>query len=448
MTGVVFGCVVPHPPLIVPEIGGGEEARIAATTKAMEELTKELAKSNPQSLLIISPHGSYHPNAMGVLTAPSSRGDLLSWGVRVPEFHFGNDLPFVAALQEEAKAANIPLKSIGEKAYHLDHGVLVPMHFLIEGVRGLPLVPLTFCWLPLSTHFSFGEAIRKAAERVGKRVAIIASGDLSHRLIPQAPAGYDPQGKVFDKKIEKALSRLDSAEIMDLDPELIERAGECGLRSIVILLGALEGLKVKPRVLSYEGPFGVGYLVASFTVEPGVAEKVADKEEKKLHPIVQLAKDTVESYILHRTVPKSAELTPEMRQRAGVFVCLKIQGELRGCIGTFEPTRPNVAEEIIANAVSSAVRDPRFIPVSANELPHISYSVDVLTKPEPVKSVKELDPKKYGVIVESGGLRGLLLPDLDGVNTAEDQIDICRRKAGIAPDEPVKLHRFEVKRYE
>lgn len=444
MKGVVFGCVVPHPPLLVPGIGGGQEARVAATSQAMVELSQELAQSRPDSLVLISPHGTYHSSAMGVLTAPSSRGDLLSWGTRVPEFSFDNDLPLVAALQKEAKRAGVPLKSIGEKSYHLDHGVLVPMHFLREGVKGVLLVPLTFSFLPLSTHFSFGQAIRRAAERLGRRVAVIASGDLSHRLTPQAPAGYDPQGKAFDQKVAKALSRLDSAEILSLDPELIERAGECGLRPIVILLGALEGLKVKPRVLSYEGPFGVGYLVASFAVESLEGKKAAEK----LHPIVQLAKDTVASYILRRELPKPGELTPEMRQRAGVFVCLKIKGELRGCIGTFEPTKPNVAEEIIQNAVSSAIRDPRFLPVSADELPHITYSVDVLTKPEPVRSVKELAPKRYGVIVESGGRRGLLLPDLEGVDTTEDQIDICRRKAGIEPDEPVKLYRFEVKRYE
>jgi hypothetical protein len=136
-----------------------------------------------------------------------------------------------------------------------------------------------------------------------------------------------------------------------------------------------------------------------------------------------------------------------MSQRAGVFVSLKKYGELRGCIGTFEPTRANVAEEIIANAISSATRDPRFPPVNTAELPHLSYSVDVLTKPEPVESQNELDPKRYGVIVESGGQRGLLLPDLEGVNTVEEQISICRQKGGILPHEPVKLYRFEVKRY-
>jgi hypothetical protein len=169
--------------------------------------------------------------------------------------------------------------------------------------------------------------------------------------------------------------------------------------------------------------------------------------EKKLHPLVRLAKETVESYVRERKMPKPKELTPEMKERAGVFVSIKKLGELRGCIGTFEPTKANVAEETMANAISSATRDPRFPPVNAAELPQLSYSVDMLTKPEPVEDQSQLDPKRYGVIVESGFRRGLLLPDLEGVKTVEQQIDICRQKAGIFPHEPIKLYRFEVRRY-
>ena len=169
--------------------------------------------------------------------------------------------------------------------------------------------------------------------------------------------------------------------------------------------------------------------------------------KKQLDPIVKLAKEAVESYISQRRIIKPVELTPEMKERAGVFVSIKKHGELRGCIGTFEPTRANVAEEVVANAISSATRDPRFLQVTAAELDDLQYSVDILTRPEPVKSVKELDPKKYGVIVESGFRRGLLLPDLKGVDTADEQIMICRAKAGISDNEPVKLYRFQVRRH-
>lgn len=439
MAGIVYGCIVPHPPLLVPEVGGGREIEISATTKAMKELARRLAEKRPETVIVISPHGTMLYDSMGIATAKSLRGTMRDWGARSADHDFENDPDMVAALQAEASASGIPLDSIGDREYNLDHGVMVPIYFLIEGMKGVPLVPLTFSMLPLSAHFSFGQAVRRAAERTGKRIAIVASGDLSHRLIRDAPAGYDPMGEVFDKTLIEAIQSYDVPAILNLDEQLIDRAGECGLRSIVILLGALDGLEVKPDVLSYEGPFGVGYLVASFDVK--------EAEGEGMHPLTKLAKDTVEGYVRDSKLPQPSELTPEMRGKAGVFVSIKKHGQLRGCIGTFEPDKSNVAQEIISNAVSSAIKDPRFLPVVAEELPDLTYSVDVLTTPEPVESEKELDPKRYGVIVEKGKRHGLLLPDLEGVDTVEQQIDICRQKAGIAPDEPVKLYRFEVKRY-
>jgi AmmeMemoRadiSam system protein A len=167
-----------------------------------------------------------------------------------------------------------------------------------------------------------------------------------------------------------------------------------------------------------------------------------------MHPIVALAKKTVETYArTGKRINPPKTLTPEMKEQSGVFVSIHKKGELRGCIGTFEPQENNIAQEVISNAISSATRDPRFDPVAADELKDLDYSVDVLTEPEPVPDESHLDPKKYGVIVQSGWRRGLLLPDLEGVNSAAYQIDICRQKGGIAPDEPVRLYRFEVKRY-
>lgn len=166
-----------------------------------------------------------------------------------------------------------------------------------------------------------------------------------------------------------------------------------------------------------------------------------------MHPLAKLAKDTVESYVRNGKATLPSQLTPEMKEKAGVFVSLKKHGELRGCIGTFEATTPNVAEEIVGIAIASATRDPRFPPVAPEELGELSYSVDVLTKPVPVSNKKALNPKKHGVIVERGWRKGLLLPDLEGVDTVDQQIEICRQKAGISPREPVKLYCFEVRRY-
>jgi len=171
------------------------------------------------------------------------------------------------------------------------------------------------------------------------------------------------------------------------------------------------------------------------------------KVAKTHHALVELAKKAVEKYVLQGKIFGPRKLTPEMKQRAGVFVSIKKHGDLRGCIGTFSPTMPSVAEEIVANAVSSATRDPRFMPVQPFELSDLEYSVDILSEPEPVSGVDQLDPKKYGVIVECGYRRGLLLPDLEGVDKVQGQIEICRAKAGIAADEPIRLYRFRVQRF-
>jgi len=168
-----------------------------------------------------------------------------------------------------------------------------------------------------------------------------------------------------------------------------------------------------------------------------------------MHPLVILAKNTIELYIREGKVlqVREEDLTPETKEQAGVFVCLKVRGILRGCIGSFQPTESDVAHEVVQNAISAATQDPRFQMVHANELDTLEYSVDVLTPPERVHDSRELDPRRYGVIVRSGGRRGLLLPDLEGVDTVEYQISIAMQKAGIPPGTPVELSRFEVKRY-
>jgi len=166
-----------------------------------------------------------------------------------------------------------------------------------------------------------------------------------------------------------------------------------------------------------------------------------------MHSLVKLTKRTVEAFVKKGKVIQPKRLTAEMKEKAGVFVSIHKLGELRGCIGTFEPQKGNVAEEVITNAISSATRDPRFLPVTPDELKDLEYSIDALPTPEPAESQDQRDHQKYGVIVEAGWRKGLLLPDLEGVDTVEEQVDICRQKAGIDPDEPVKLYRFEVKRY-
>jgi len=167
-----------------------------------------------------------------------------------------------------------------------------------------------------------------------------------------------------------------------------------------------------------------------------------------MHPLVELAKKTIETSVREgRTIDPPKPVPPEMAQKAGVFVSLKKHGQLRGCIGTYMPQCENIALEIIKNAIAAATQDYRFSPVEKDELGDIVYSVDVLSPSERVKNVSELDPKKYGVIIVSGYRKGLLLPDIEGVDTVEDQLRIAKLKAGILPQEETEIFRFEVARY-
>ena len=267
----------------------------------------------------------------------------------------------------------------------------------------------------------------------------LASADLS-TAIRTAPAGYHPDGVRFDNILVDKVRTGNLQGLLEIDPALAERAGECGWRSIMMLTGALDGYEITPKVLSYEGPFGVGYLVA---------ELMSQAERPSESVFVCLARESLETYVrTGKRLPLPPDLPPELTEPAGAFVTLKKRGQLRGCIGTIAPTQKNLAAEIIENAISAGLRDPRFWPVEEDELEDIEYSVDVLGQPESIESLDELDPKRYGVIVRgAGGRTGLLLPDLEGIDTPEKQVEIAKQKAGLGPRDKVYLERFEVKRY-
>jgi AmmeMemoRadiSam system protein A len=286
-------------------------------------------------------------------------------------------------------------------------------------------------------------------------VAFIASGDLSHRLKPEAPAGYNSSAFLFDEEVVDALSSNTPRQIIDIDHNLRRMAGECGYRSILVALGLIQNLPAACEVLHYEAPFGVGYLVAQLTnVKASGASKAAlltigeQTSDEKALPA--LARSAVETFVRHgRQVSVPENAAEILGVRAACFVSIKTRdGNLRGCIGTIEPVKETLGDELVANAISAATRDPRFSPVQENELANLKYSVDILSAPEPA-TVADLDPAIYGVIVEdeSGLLRGLLLPAIDGVDTAEQQVNIAARKAGIAPGTPLKLSRFRVDRF-
>lgn len=260
--GLVFSSICPHPPLLIPTIGGPELEKISNTVKALERLNKDFVQVKPETVIVISPHASSLPQAFGVFKAKKFSGNFGAFGDFSTELGFEADQELIKDILGESEKEKIPAQTLDYA--DLDHGVLVPLYYLTKNVPKLKLVVISFTLLNLQTHFKFGQILHKIIKHADEKIAVIASGDLSHRLTFDAPAGYSPRGKEFDEKLIDLLKKNDVKNILNLDPELIEEAGECGLRSIVILLGILDKIDYKPEILSHEGPFGVGYLVANF----------------------------------------------------------------------------------------------------------------------------------------------------------------------------------------
>jgi AmmeMemoRadiSam system protein A/AmmeMemoRadiSam system protein B len=488
---------------MVPEVGGGAAREVAGSIDAMRVLTERVKACGVETIVIVSPHAPLEARAFVAYRDAELRGSFAAFRAPHATVSAPLDAELLDAIGRAAGEDGFEIAPL--EGYALDHGTAVPLYFLLRnGWRG-SLVALGYSFLPDGDHLRFGASLRRAAGAVGRAVALIASGDLSHRLTRDAPAGYQPDAHLFDEQVVESLRACAPRRIAGIDQSLRRLAGECGYRSMLVAVGAAESLRADCEVLSYEAPFGVGYMVAQLAhsdttndndantdgagsehedepdfdqrgAEQNQSERRADGQslsdqrsegrgsgytsaektwtqvsEEPGGELIALARRAVESYVRGGRAPRApaAHDAPLLGQPAACFVSIKTDdGELRGCIGTVAPVRPSLAEELIENAVSAATRDPRFPPVSAQELPRLRYSVDVLSEPEPAE-FEDLDPKNYGVIVEdeAGTRRGLLLPDIEGVETAEQQLQIASRKAGISPRESVRLYRFRVRRF-
>jgi AmmeMemoRadiSam system protein A len=461
---IINAVMVPHPPIIIPEVGRGEERKIQATADAYLAAAKFVADARPETIVVTTPHSVMYADWFHISPGASASGSFAQFGAGSVKISAGYDAELRDEICRLAREAGFPAGTDGERDRALDHATMIPLYFLKKAYGDTPLPPIVrvgLSGLPLEKHYALGMMIRAAAEKLGRRVSVVASGDLSHRLRSDGPYGFNPAGPKYDERIMDVMGRADFGGLFSFGEAFCDEAGECGHRSFTIMAGCFDGAAVKAERLSHEDTFGVGYGVCLFTPEmpdgnrhflaEAEARESARLAERKKNEdgYVRLARLSVETYV---KTGKRAELPdglPEdmTRRRAGAFVSLHMDGQLRGCIGTISATTDSVAREILQNGVSACSRDPRFAPVTEKELPYLEYSVDVLGDAEDVASPEELDAKRYGVIVENGGRRGLLLPDLDGVDTPEQQIAIAKRKAGIGERERVSLQRFEVVRH-
>lgn len=260
-----FASICPHPPIIIPEIGGTEIKKCQKTISAMKKLTDSFSQTKPETIIVITPHGSIDPNQMTILGSQVLSGDFRQFGHPEISQKFKNNQTLIEQIRNTALADNLPVRIL--QASELDHGVLVPLYYLCQNIIKLPkLIVIAYSLLNTKIHFAFGKIIGQVINRSDKKIAVIASGDLSHRLTPDAPAGYSPRGQKFDQKLMTLLKNNNIYGILNLDNNLVDAAGECGLRSIIILLGVLSHFSYQPQILSYEGPFGVGYGVVNFNL--------------------------------------------------------------------------------------------------------------------------------------------------------------------------------------
>jgi len=364
------------------------------------------------------------PNHTGL----GKRYSLMTSGTwRTPLGDVEIDAPFAKRLLEITSHVQDDVS-----AHLYEHAIEVQLPFLQYFRPDVKIVPIVMAMGDVAVFKQIGREIAQVIKELKREAVIVASSDMTH---------YETQESA------KAKDGLAIQAILDMnEDELVRRVERdditmCGYAPAAAMISAARELgATRAELVTYRTS---GDAAGDYSSVVGYAGIIVGPPS----PLARLARETVEKYVRERKVPAAPELTPEMTERAGVFVSIHKLGELRGCIGTFEPQTGSVAEEIIANAISSATRDPRFPPVHPSELKDLDYSVDVLTRPVPVKDTDKLDPKRFGVIVECGWRRGLLLPDLEGVDSVEQQISICQQKAGISPGEPVKLYCFEVKRY-
>ena len=461
---IISAYMVPHPPVAVHEIGKGEEHQIQQTIDAYEKAGEMIAADHPDTIVITSPHAVMYRDWFNVSSGHHAYGDFGQFRCSGVSFDETYDEEFVHVLNDLSRQEHFPAGTEYDREPMLDHGTMVPLYFMEHHVKHIPIVRIGLSGLPLREHYRMGMLIRQVSDVLNRRVTFVASGDLSHCQKADGPYGFHEEGPVYDEKIMKTMGSASFEELLEYDPTLLRKAEECGHRSFCIMAGALDQTDVIPEVLSHEATFGVGYGIVTYQVKGNNPERnfldqydtkiQKEAEEKRKHndAYVKLAVNAMNAWITDKEIIAVPEGLPDemYTERKGAFVSIHEYGELRGCIGTILPTRQNLAEEIIRNAISACSKDPRFEAIRKEEIPYLEVSVDVLSRPEEIgQDRSKLDVRKYGVICSvPDGRRGLLLPDLEGVDDVKTQIHIACNKGNIDEEDPeLQLSRFEVIRH-
>ncbi len=452
---VIIAALMPHAPVLVPAVGGERGNSAGASVRAMSQAARRMVVAAPETVVLISSHSPRRRGMFAIRADGRIAGSLARFGAPDTAVDLPTDESFARTIAEEARSRGVHVWRLRD--LDLDHGAMVPLWHLANAGWCGPTVLIGLNYPGEPGVIGLGEAIAAAARHSGRSVAVIASGDMSHRLQPGAPAGFHPRAKEFDRKFIECLRAGDYRQLTRLDPELQELAAEDAVDSTIVAAAAVNWSADGHEVLSYEGPFGVGYGVAILHQvdfgnaveknEQATASTVNETDGGKILP--QLARRSIESSF-HGDSEKPALATEGiLGERHGVFVTIRgRRDKLRGCVGTMTPRYANTAEETWQLARSAAFNDGRFEVIDARELEHLRFEVSVILPPEKIATMEELDPQRYGVVVETDdGRRGVLLPGLENIDTPDQQVALARLKGGIGESEPVRLQRFTVKKF-
>ena len=449
---VVCAVLMPHAPILVPAVGGARGKAAQASSQAMRTAAAAVLSHRPEALVLISPHSPRKPGAFGLWGDDRLAGGFDPFGAPQARVSLPNDRRLANALAAEAQARAVAIWAIHN--HQLDHGALVPLWFLAEAGWTGPTVVLSLDSSDDGGLTFLGEAIAAAANELSRRIALVASGDMSHRLTAGAPCGFHPRAHEFDETFGHLVRAGNYREIQQINSELRELAAEDAVDSTLIAAAAVGWQSAGHRWLNYEGPFGVGYGVAILFAENAEASrnkaKVAAADPRDGDALPGVARLSVAAALRGSPELAPAATGEYVSSARGVFVTVcRRNGKLRGCVGTIVPVCANLVAETWRNARLAATQDNRFPPVTADELADLRFEVSVLHASEAVASEDELDPRRYGVIVATGdGRRGLLLPGIESIKSRAQQLRIARKKGWIEPDEPVTIQRFQVDHFE